>query len=221
MALTLYFHPLASYCHKVLVGLYENDIPFVPKVIDLFDPAQRAELERAWPLMKFPVLRDDTRGAIVPESTVILEYLDLHHRGPTRFVPADPEDAWRCRLLDRVFDLHVAEPMSKIVTDELRSEGRRDPEGVARARAALATTYAHLERELRDRTWATGERFTMADCAAAPALFYANEVAPFGEAHPVLGAYLGRLRARASFARVLDEVRPYWSMFPASRRSAP
>ena len=221
MTLTLYFHPLASYCHKVLVGLYENDIPFAPKVIDLFDPAQRAELERAWPLVKFPVLSDQARGAVVPESTVILEYLDLHHPGPTRFVPADPDGAWRCRLLDRVFDLHVADPMAKIVTDGLRPADRGDPEGVAQARAALATTYAYLERELRDRTWAIGERFTMADCAAAPALFYANEVAPFEATHPILGAYLQRLRDRPSFARVLDELRPYWSMFPGSRRSAP
>ena len=105
MTLTLYFHPLASYCHKVLVGLYENDIPFAPEVIDLFDPTQRAELERTWPLVKFPVLRDEARGAVVPESSVILEYLDLHHPGPTRFVPADPDGALRCRLLDRFRDL--------------------------------------------------------------------------------------------------------------------
>ena len=214
MALTLYYHPLSSFCWKALIALYEADIAFEPRVVNLGDPADRAAFQAVWPLGKFPVLRDETRGVTVPESSVIIEYLDLHYPGPTRLVPADPDAAWRCRLLDRFYDLHVNEPMSRIVADRQRPAARRDPDGVARARRALRTAYDFIEPQMETKTWAMGDTFSMADCAAAPALFYADKVLSFHETHPRTAAYFGRLRERPSFARVLVEAEPYLHLFP-------
>lgn len=217
MSLTLYFHPLASYCHKVLVGLYENDTPFTPRIIDLGDAAQRAELAALWPICKFPVLHDATRDRLVPESSLILEYLDEHHRGPVRLLPEDPDDALTVRHFDRCFDLYVQGPMQKIVGDKLRDASARDPHGVDEARAALRVAYTMLERRAalrgEDRWFAT-DAFSMADCSAAPALFYANELIPLADEFPALAGYLRRLEARPAFARVLAEARPYWASFP-------
>jgi glutathione S-transferase len=214
MSLKLHFHPLASYCHKVLIALYENDTPFTPNKVDLSDEGERAALLQMWPIGKFPVLRDEARGQTVPESTVIIEYLDRHYPGATRFVSADAERAWRTRLRDRFYDLYVHEPMQKIVGDRLRPEGKRDPHGVEEARARLRTSYGMIEEEMATRRWAAGEEFSLADCAAAPSLFFANEVMPLGEQHASVTAYLGRLKARPSYARVLKEAEPYFAMFP-------
>jgi glutathione S-transferase len=214
MSLELYFHPLSSYCHKVLIALYENGTPFVPRSIDLTDPEQRGLLVKLWPAGKFPVLRDTARGRTVPESTTIIEYLALNYPGPVELVPAEPELALEVRLRDRIFDLHVQAPMQKIVGDWIRPGDRRDPHGVEEARASLATALEIVEQEMRTRTWAVGERFTMADCAAAPALFYADKVMPLGEKYPHAAAYLGRLKERPSYARTLAEAQPYLEMFP-------
>lgn len=214
MSLHLYFHPLASFCHKVLIALYENDTPFEAVFVDLGKEDQRAALLKLWPIGKFPVLRDDARDQIVPESTVVIEYLDRYYPGNTRFIPAEPDRAWQVRLRDRFYDLYVHEPMQKIVGDRLRPDGARDPHGVEEARARLRVSYGMIEREMATRTWAAGEAFSLADCAAAPALFYANEVMPFGETHPAVAAYFERLKARPSYARVLKEAAPYFAMFP-------
>jgi glutathione S-transferase len=214
MSLTLHFHPLASYCHKVLVALYENDTPFTPNLVNLGDEAERAALLKLWPIGKFPVLNDHARDQTVPESTVIIEYLDSHYPGRTAFIPADPELARETRLRDRFYDCYVHEPMQKIVGDRIRPAGSKDPHGVEEARARLRTSYNMINWEMGTRTWAMGDAFGLADCAAAPALFYANEVMPFRADHANLAAYLDRLKARPSYARVLKEAEPYFAMFP-------
>jgi glutathione S-transferase len=214
MSLTLFFHPLASYCQKVLVALYENDTPFTGHVVDLGDPAVRAEYQKVWPFAKMPVLRDEARGRIVPEASIIIEYLDQYHPGRVRLIPEDADLARETRLRDRVFDLYVDDPMAKIVTDKLRPPGKHDPHGVEQASALLRTAYRLIDEEMATRTWAVGDRFSMADCAAAPALFYAGQVLPFGDGHPHLTAYLGRLIERPSFSRALAEMQPYRDMFP-------
>lgn len=216
MSLTLHYHPLSSFCWKALTGLYENDTPFTPLIVDLGDETSRAAFLAVWPIGKFPVLRDDARGQTVPETSVILDYLDAHYPGAVRFTPTDPDLAWRTRLWDRFFDLYVMVPVQKIVGDRIRpSDADRDPLGVAQARAQLAASYDVLETELAGRTWMSGDAFGLADCAAFPALFYADKVQPLGEAWPRIGAYLARLKARPSAARVLVEAEPYFKFFPA------
>ena len=184
MSLTLYFHPLSSFCQKVLVALYENDTPFTPHLVDLGDAAARAAFVAVWPVGKFPVLVDARAGRTIPESSIIIEHLDRHHPGRTRFIPDDGDRAAQVRLYDRLFDLYVNETMQKIVTDRLRPAGAKDPTGVEHARARLDTVYRLLDGDLAARTWAAGDDFTMADCAAAPALFYADRVHPFASRHP-------------------------------------
>jgi glutathione S-transferase len=214
MALSLYFHPLASYCWKALIALYENETPFTPLMVDLADPEQRAAFYRLAPLGKFPVLADDTNGRVVPESTIIIEYLAARYPGRTAFIPRDFDLALEARAMDRFFDQQVHEPMQKHVSDKLRPAAERDPHGVAQAHAQLEKAYAILEGSLATRTWAAGEDFSLADCAAAPALYYANLVHPLTAAHPTVKAYLARVQQRPSFARVLTEAQPYFSMFP-------
>ncbi|MGO4576523.1 glutathione S-transferase family protein [Cupriavidus sp. 2TAF22] len=214
MALTLHYHPLSSFCHKVLIALYENATPFTGRIVDLGDPADRAAFAALWPLGKFPVLRDDSRGLTVPESTTIIEYLDRHYPGARPLLPA-AEDAQReARLWDRLFDLYVHLQMQKIVNDRLRPEAERDPRGVADARATLRTAYDLVDKHMADHTWAAGQDFTLADCAATPALFYAGIAMPFTDTHPHLAAYFERLLSRPSVQRVLAEARPYFHLFP-------
>ncbi|OCK62361.1 glutathione S-transferase family protein [Bradyrhizobium sp. LMTR 3] len=214
MSLTLHFHPLASFCWKALIALYENDIPFRPNLVDLGNPAERAALLKLWGIGKFPVLRDDARDQTVPESSIIVEYLDSYYRGRVRLIPEDPARALQTRLRDRFYDLYVHLPMQKIVTDRLRPEGKRDPRGVEEARAQLHTSYAMIEQQMENGGWAMGEDFSLADCAAVPSLFYGNMAVPFGEAQKNLSAYLERLKARPSVARVLKEAEPYFQMVP-------
>ncbi|TMA62314.1 MAG: glutathione S-transferase family protein [Deltaproteobacteria bacterium] len=210
----LYFHPFASFCQKVLVALYENDVPFEPHVVDLGDEASSAEFKRLWPIGKFPVLRDEARGRTIPESSMIIEYLARHYPGKIELIPEDADLAWETRLRDRFYDLYVNVPMQKIVTDRLRPAGRNDPHGVEEARRQLQTAYGLIDQEMETRTWAIGDRFSMADCAAAPAMYYANLVMPFDDAHRNAAAYLGRLMERSSFARVVEEATPYRALFP-------
>jgi glutathione S-transferase len=214
MALELYFHPLASFCHKVLIALYENETPFTPHLLDLGNPDEKAAFLDIWPVGKMPILRDEARDETVPETSIIIEYLDRHYPGPVPLLPADEALRLDARLWDRFFDLYVQGPMQAIVGDRIRPEGERDPRGVANAEATLATAYGMIERRMAGRSWAVGEAFSIADCAAAPALFYAGIVAPFPPAHRNLAAYFERLLERPSFARVLKEARPYFAMFP-------
>jgi glutathione S-transferase len=215
MSLVYWGHPLSSYCWKVLIPLYENETAFEQKLVDFGDPDSRAEFEAIWPIAKMPALVDDARGQVVAESSIIIDYLDAHYPGPIRFVPEDPDRAREVRFWDRVYDLHVQGPMQKIVLDRIRPEGQKDPAGVADARTLLATALDMVEAQAAGKRWTTGDDFTLADCSAAPALHYADKVAPFAETHANAAALLERLRARPSFARVLEEAAPYSDMFPA------
>jgi glutathione S-transferase len=214
MALMLYYHPLASFCWKVLIPLYENDTPFEGRIVDLMDEVAAAAFKKLWPIGKFPVLRDEARDCTIPESTIIIEYLDQHYPGRTRLIPADADLARETRFRDRFYDLYVHEPMQKIVVDKLRPAGKSDPHGVEAARALLQTSLGMVDEHMASRDWSMGEAFTMADCAAAPALFYADKVMPFATTHPNAAAYLRRLMQRPSFTRVLAEAEPYFKNFP-------
>lgn len=210
MTLTLYSHPFSSYCQKVLIAFWENDIPFTYRHLE--DPGAAEERAALWPLGRFPVLLDGTRT--VAESSIIIEHLDLHHPGPVKWLPSDRDAALEVRFMDRFFDNHVMTAMQGPVTEALRSDGARKDEAMDQARAALDTAYAWLEQRLEGRAWAAGQHFTMADCAAAPSLFYADWVHEIDRAFPRLRAYRSRLLARPSFARAVEEGRPYRAYFP-------
>ena len=212
MGLTLYAHPFSSYCQKVLIALYENSTPFAGRMLGPEDPQAAAELKAMWPLNRMPVLVDDGRAVI--ETTIIIEYLGLYHPGPVRLVPEDPRAALEARFMDRFFDNYVMTPMGRIVFDCIRPPENRDPHGVAEAHAMLDTAYAWLDRTMADRQWAAGDQFSLGDCAAAPSLFYADWVHPIDKAFSNARAYRKRLLSRPSFARAVDEARPYRALFP-------
>jgi len=217
MTLKLYLHPLASYCWKALIAFYENGVSFEPIVVDLMDEISRAAFLELSPLGKMPVLRDEARGRTVPESTIVIEYLDRFYPGSESLIPADSDLALQVRLADRFYDLYVHEPMQKIVLDRLRPDGAKDLYGGQAARAQLENSYAMIEKDMAGKRWAVGEAFSLADCAAMPALFYAAKVAPFAENHPETARYLDRLMERPSVVRVLREAQPYFGMFPAGQ----
>ena len=216
MSLTLHAHPLSSFCHKALIALYENGTPFEPVVVNLGDQESRAAFLDIWPVGQFPVIKDEARDWLVPESSIIVEYLDQHYPGRTRFIPADPDRARQVRMRDRFFDLHVQLHMQKIVGDRIRPDGQRDPYGVEQARTRLTTALGMTEEAIGEE-WAMGADFTLADCSAAPALFYADKVTSLKEKYDRTLAYLERLKARPSFARTLKEAEPFLSMFPAEK----
>jgi glutathione S-transferase len=218
MSLTLYYHPLASFCHTVLIALYESGTPFEARIVDLMDDAAAARFLDLWPVGKIPVLRDEARDRTVPETTIIIEYLDEHYPGPRPMLPADVAARLDARLWDRFFDLYVQVPMQKIVTDRLRPDSERDARGVADAEAALKVAYDMLEQHMAERDWAAGDSFGLADCAAAPALFYADIVVPFAATHPKAANYFERLLQRPSVARTFVEAQPYLHMFPLKER---
>jgi glutathione S-transferase len=210
MSLTLYAHPFSSYCQKVLIALWENEIPFSYRHLEAAGAA--GECTALWPLGRFPVLVDD--GRTIAESSIIIEHLDLHHTGAVRFLPDDRDAALEVRFMDRFFDNYVMTAMQKPVSEALRAERARMEETMAEARRALDTAYAWLEERLAGRTWAAGESFSLADCAAAPSLFYADWVHQISADFPHLRRYRSRLLARPSFARAVEEARPYRSYFP-------
>ena len=213
MSLELFLHPLSSYTQKVLIALYENDIRFVAKRLD--DPAVAREWEQLSPLRRFPILRDVQRGRVIPESTIIIEYLQTHFPGKVKLIPADPDLAWQVRLRDRFFDNYLHTPMQKLPFDLRRPEADRDAYGVREAKAMFITALESVDAEMAARTWAMGDEFTMADCAAAPALFYGNRFfGPFRRTHPNALAYLDRLMARPSYARALEEAKPFMHLLP-------
>lgn len=211
MSLTLYYHPLASACWKVLVALYENGAAFTPRLIDLSQQADRDLMARLTPIGKMPALGDDASGEVVAETSVIIEWLDRHHPGAAALIPAESD--LTVRLWDRFFDFYIHDPMQRIVAAHLFLSPEAAAEIAAEARGQLDQAYAALERHMTDRHWAAGCGFTLADCAAAPALFYAGVLQPFS-AHPAVSAYADRLFARPSVARVLDEAKPWFHMFP-------
>jgi glutathione S-transferase len=218
--LELYFHPLSSYCQKALIALYENDTPFRPHLIDLWNEASRAELARLWPIAKFPVLRDHAKDRTVPEASIIIEYLAENYPGRTPLVPPESAPARQTRLRDRFYDLYVNDMVGKIIGDRLRPQGKSDSHGVAEAKARLACALGMVEQEMAGKTWAMGDAFGMADCAAAPGLFYANLLMPLAAAHKNAAKYLDRLLARASVARVVEEAEPYRGLLPKETTDA-
>ncbi len=212
MSLQLFGHPFSSYTMKALIALYENETPFDFRILDPDHPENTAELARRWPVARFPLLVDG--ATTVFETSAIIEHLMAFHAGPVPLIPADAKAAVPVRMLDRVFDSHVMGPMQAIVFDARRPEEARDPYGVAQARTALETIYAWLDHALAERQWAAGDAFTLADAAAAPALFYADWAHPIGDALTTIKAYRARLLARPSFARCVDDARPYRRFFP-------
>lgn len=210
MKIELFVHPFSSYCQKAITAFYENGIPFEMRMLEPGNEAWE-ELARIWPIGKFPVLREGER--VVPEATIIIEYLHVHHPGPAPLIPDDPDAAIEVRMLDRFFDNYVATPQQKLVADLLRPEAERDPRGVADARAALDKAYAWLDARMAGREWAAGA-FSLADCSAGPQLFYADWSHPMDGRFPHVAAYRERLMARPAFKRCIDEARPYRAFFP-------
>lgn len=212
MSLALYGHPFSSYTQKVLIALYENRTPFEFRCLGPDTPQHSAEWLRRWPLGKFPLLVDGERNVV--ETSIIIEYLQHVHAGPVRLLPADPMAALDVRFLDRFFDIYVMNAAQHAVDGALTGDPTKRQEGLALAREKLERAYAWLEGQLAGRTWAVGADFTLADCAAAPSLFYADWTHRIAEAFPVLRAYRARLLARPSFARAVEEARPFRPLFP-------
>ncbi|MGC3982950.1 MAG: glutathione S-transferase family protein [Steroidobacteraceae bacterium] len=210
MSLTLHYHPLASYCHKVLIALYEHDVEFDKHLVDLGNAQDRAELTALWPLCKFPVLSDSQRQQHIAEASIIIEYLDEYFPSRQRLIPGDFTTALAVRLWDRVFDNYVHEPMQQIVIDRIRN-AQGD---LSSARSTLDTAYRMIDKQLTDRTWIASDEFSLADCAAVPALFYASTLQAFPQDCKRLIDYFERLIARPSVGRVLEEAKPYFSMYP-------
>ncbi len=212
MSLALYGHPFSSYTQKALIALYEIATPFEFRCIGPDTPQHAAEWLRRWPLRKFPLLLDGERAIV--ETSIIIEYLQLAHPGPVRLLPADPMAALDVRFLDRFFDLHVMEPTQFAVSSALKHIPVETEDGLNIASERLERAYAWLEGHLVGREWAAGDEFTLADCAAAPSLFYADWTHRISDSYPMLRAYRARLLARASFARAVEEARPYRPLFP-------
>ena len=216
MSLKLYYHPLSSFCHKALIALYEGGVPFEPVMVDLSNAESSAPLRALWPVAKFPVLRDEARDQTVAEATIIIEYLDSHYG--TKFIPAAGDHAWQARMWDRFYDLHLHTQMQKVVGDHLRPAGAKDPFGVEQARTLMLTCYDMIEREMAGKTCAIGDQFGLVDCAAAPALFYADYALPIDPAYRNLRAYRARLLARPAYARALKEAEPFFKYFPMDNK---
>ncbi|MCW0002054.1 glutathione S-transferase family protein [Pararhizobium sp. YC-54] len=208
----LFAHPFSSYCQKVLVAIYENGTAFDYRMLSPEEAGTVEEWQSIWPIKRFPVLKDGENA--VMEATIIIEYLMLNYPGSVRLIPDDPQTALRTRMMDRFFDNYVMTPMQKVVFNQIRPEANRDPYGVTEAKAMLDDAYAWLDGVVAKTEWAAGDTFSLADCAACPSLFYADWVHPIAETFPNVRAYRARLLARPSFARAVDEGRPYRSFFP-------
>lgn len=212
MTLKLYAHPFSSYSQKALIALYENDTPFEWRLISPENEQIVGEFAQLWPIKRFPMLVDG--GRVVTEATIIIEYLGLHYPGRVQLVPADARAALEVRSMDRFFDNYISTPQQKIVFDCFRAEGEHDLRGVAEARTMLETAYAWLDKTMAAREWAAGDTFSLADCGAAPFLFYADWTHRIDPSFANVIAYRQRLLARPSFARAVDEARPYRPFFP-------
>lgn len=212
MVLTLHYHPLSSYCWKVLIALYENGTPFEAHVVNLGNPGEKAAFGALWPSGKIPLMVDDDR--VVPETSIMIEHLEQHHPGANSLLPPDREQQLQARLWDRLYDLYVMEPMQRFIAQQLRSEAERDPHAITSAIAGLKSAYDLIETRRGDYLWAAGDCFSIADCAAAPSLFYAAIVQPFPPEHVRLANYFERLMARPSVRRVIAGARPFFQYFP-------
>ena len=212
MTVELFAHPFSSYCQKVLIALYENGISFKLRMLGPDQPQNGAEFAQLWPLKRMPVLIDDGRPVI--ESSVIIEYLQRRHPGPVHLIPEDPDAALDVRFMDRFFDNYVMTPQMRIVFNSLRPGDKRDSYGLTEARSQLDCAYAWLDTRMKTRQWAANDSFSLADCAAAPSLFYADWTHRIPESNTHVHAYRRRLLARPSFARAVDEARPFRKLFP-------
>jgi glutathione S-transferase len=212
MNLTLYSHPLSSYCWKVLIALYENGSPFDVRMVNLGDPEAKATFKALWPTAKIPLLEDGNE--VIPETSIMIEHIEQRHPGKVRLIPQDPHEQLNVRLWDRLFDLYVMAPMQRFIAQQLRPAAERDTVIIADSLAELRNAYDMIEERRGNHNWAAGESFSMADCAAAPALFYARIVAPFSSSHVNLSHYFDRLMTRPSVKRVITEARPYFQYFP-------
>jgi glutathione S-transferase len=212
MSLTLYYHPLSSFCWKALIALYEADVEFTPRVVNLGDPADRAAFQAVWPLAKFPVLVDEAARQTIPESSLVVEYLARTRPSAASLLPADPERSMAIRLADRLIDSYIHLPFQQVVNERMRPDDQHDPFGAEQARAVVRQGYDLIAPRVAG-SWAMGEAFTLADCAALPALYYADYAVSL-DGWPVLRAYLERLKARPSVVRVLAEAEPFFQYFP-------
>jgi glutathione S-transferase len=212
--LTLYMHPLASYCWKVLIALYENETAFSPHIVNLGDPEAKAAFVALWPTGKIPLLQDTTHGRVIPETSIMIEYLDQHYAGREALLPVEGDARLEARLWDRIFDCYVMAPMQEIVANRLRPEDERDPRRVSEAEATLRMAYDMIEMHVDGTPWAAGNTFSIADCAAAPSLFYASILMPFSPSQVYLAKYFERLLERPSVARTIKEAQPYFQYFP-------
>ena len=211
MAIELFAHPFSSYCQKAIIALHEHGVDWTLRMIE---PGSEwnTEWEAIWPIRRFPVLREG--GRVVPEASAIIEHLHARHRTTTPLIPDDPDDAVEVRMLDRFFDHYVSDPQARIVVNALRREDQRDPLAGQEAQELLDRAYAWLDARMAGRTWAVGEAFSMADCAAAPSLFYADWTHPIGDRFANVSAYRARMLRRPSIARAVDAARPYRQLFP-------
>jgi glutathione S-transferase len=214
VSLVLHYHPLSSFCHKVLIAIYETGAPVRLRHLDLQDAGERDAHRARWPLGKMPVLEDEASGRVLPETSIIIEHLQQRHPGPRPLLPADPEAQLDVRLWDRLSDHYVMFPLQAAVAAVIAGDAAQAAKAEAVSVAQLELAYGVLEQRLRDRTWLAGEDFSLADCAAAPALFYAGAVRPFSQDFPALGAYFARLLERPSVQRVLREAQPWIRYFP-------
>jgi glutathione S-transferase len=212
MSLTLHFHPLSSFCHKALIALYENDTPFERRIVNLMDPADAAVFKKLWPCGKFPVLQDGNR--MIPESSIIIEHLDLQHPGKTRFIPADPKFALQVRLKDRFYDLHVHDHMQKVVGDRLRPEGQKDSHGVENARKRLMVSLDMIDAEMAEKTMGHGRRLHHGRLRRGAAAVLHRQDVSARRLAPECGALSRPPAGRPSYARVIEEAKPYFSMLP-------
>ncbi len=212
MTLKLYLHPLSSFCWKVLIAFYESGIPFEPVTINLMDPSARADYLKLSPFAKIPTLVDGDR--VVNETSIMIEYLAIKFPAAAKLLPKDSAEALKVRALDRFFDLYLNSPLGRIAGDRMRPEARRDPIGIEQIMKDMRTAVSIVEKDMAARTWAVGESFTMADCAAAPALYYVNKLVPYTPNYPNTARYLERLQTRPSVARAIREAEPYFHMVP-------
>ncbi len=216
MTIVLHSHPLSSYCWKVLIALYENGAPFDLRMVNLGDQDARTAYAKLWPTAKIPLMEDG--GQVIPETSIQIEHLDSHHRGRVALLPDDPQARMQVRLWDRVFDNYVMDPMGRFIAQQLRPEAERDQRTLDASLAELTRAYDMIEDRLDPRPWAVGEGFTMADCAAAPSLFYAAIVQPFSPRHAKLSAYFERLMDRPSVRRAIAEAGPFFQYYPLRDR---
>jgi len=216
--LVLHLHPLSSYCHKVLIGLYENGTPFTAKTVNLQDENERGTYVKLSPFGKIPALEDTARGKAVNESSTILEYVERHYPGRVTLFPRDTDAMITVRMWDRFLDQYLHQPMQRVVAENFRPDGAKDSFGVDEARKSIRRSYDHLEKCLANMPYAGGVEFSLADCAAAPALFYAQAAVPFADSHPNIARYFERLLVRPSYARTLEGAKPFLKYFPLADR---